>query len=78
MYLLLAACLFGDIGYRKVWSELTTALHDLPITAPSGAALRRARQRLGPAPMRALFDLLRGPAVPSAPQVRFKGLAPGR
>lgn len=74
MYLLLAACLFGDLGYRQVWSRLTAALHELPITSPTGSALRQARQRLGPAPMRALFDLLRGPAVTSAAQVRWRGL----
>jgi hypothetical protein len=74
MYLLLAACLFADVGYRQVWSKLTAGLHGLPITSPSGSALRQARQRLGPAPVRALFDLLRGPAVTSAAQARWRGL----
>jgi Insertion element 4 transposase N-terminal/Transposase DDE domain len=74
MYLLPAACLFADVGYRQVWSKLTAGLHALPIPSPSGSALRQARQRLGPAPVGALFDLLRGPAATSAAQVRWRDL----
>ncbi|WP_239127740.1 IS4 family transposase, partial [Asanoa siamensis] len=74
MYVLLAACLFADLGYRQVWVKLISGLHGLPIVSPTGSALRQARQRLGPAPMRALFDLLRGPAATTAGQVRWRGL----
>lgn len=74
MYLLLAGCLFAELGYRQVWSKLTSGLSGLPLAAPSGSALRQARQRLGPRPVQALFDLLRGPAVTSAAQVRWRGL----
>ncbi|GAA0554741.1 IS4 family transposase [Paractinoplanes ferrugineus] len=74
MYLLLAGCLFAELGYRQVWAKLVAGLHGLPIVTPSGSALRQARQRLGPAPMRALFDLLRGPAITTAGQVRWCGL----
>ncbi|MET8312454.1 IS4 family transposase [Micromonospora sp. NPDC005173] len=74
MYLLLAGCLFAELGYQQVWRKLTTGLSGLPIVSPSGSALRQARQRLGAQPMRALFDLLRGPAVTSATQVRWRGL----
>jgi hypothetical protein len=74
VYLLLAGCLFGEIGYRQVWSKLTSGLHGLPITSPTASALRQARQRLGAAPVRALFDLIRGPAVTTAAQVRWRGL----
>jgi hypothetical protein len=75
IYLLLAGCLFAELGYRQVWCKLTSGLHGLPIVSPSGSALRQARQRLGPAPVRALFDLLRGPAATSATQaVRWRGL----
>jgi hypothetical protein len=74
MYLLLAGCLFAELGYQQVWSKLTSGLSGLPIVAPSGSALRQARQRLGAAPVQALFDLLRGPAVTSAAQVRWRGL----
>ncbi|MEU8393488.1 IS4 family transposase [Micromonospora sp. NPDC048843] len=74
MYLLLAGCLFAELGYRQVWSKLTSGLSGLPLVAPTGSALRQARQRLGPQPVQALFDLLRGPAVTSAAQVRWRGL----
>ena len=74
VYLLLAGCLFAELGYRQVWSKLTSGLHGLPIVSPSASALRQARQRLGPRPMRALFDLLRGPAASTAPQVRWRSL----
>ncbi|MCX5122091.1 transposase [Micromonospora sp. NBC_00362] len=46
----------------------------LPLVAPSGSALRQARQRLGPQPVRALFDVLRGLAATSAAQTRWRGL----
>jgi hypothetical protein len=74
MYLLLAACLFAELGYEQVWRKLVSGLPGRHPGAPSGSALRQARQRLGPAPLRALFDLLRGPAVTSAAQLRWRGL----
>ncbi|MEH0827051.1 MULTISPECIES: transposase domain-containing protein [unclassified Micromonospora] len=74
MYLLLAACLFTEVRYRQAWSKLTSGLHGMPVASPSGSALRQARQRLGPQPMRAMFDLLRGPAATAAAQVRWRGL----
>jgi hypothetical protein len=74
MYLLLAGCLFAELGYQQVWHKLTSGLAGLPIASPSGSALRQARQRLGPQPVRALFDLLRGPAATTAAQVRWRGL----
>jgi hypothetical protein len=76
VYLLLAGCLFADLGYRQVWARLVAGLHALPLVEPTGSALRQARQRLGPAPLRALFELLRGPAATSAAQVWWKGLLP--
>jgi hypothetical protein len=74
MYLLLAGCLFTELGYPQVWSKLTSGLSGLPIVSPSRSALRQARQRLGAAPVQALFDLLRGPAATAATQVRWHGL----
>ncbi|MEU4245766.1 IS4 family transposase [Actinoplanes sp. NPDC026619] len=74
MYLLLAGCLFAELGYLQVWARLVSGLQALPVVSPSSSALRQARQRLGPAPMRALFDLLRGPAATTAGQVRWRGL----
>ncbi|MFC4110924.1 IS4 family transposase [Micromonospora zhanjiangensis] len=76
VYLLIAGCLFADLGYQRVWSKLVAGLHPLPVPDPSGSALRQARQRLGPAPMRALFELLRGPAATSAATVWWRGLMP--
>jgi hypothetical protein len=66
VYLLLAGCLFAELGYRKVWQRLVAGLDGLPVAHPSAAGLRQARQRVGVAPLRALFDLLRGPAATTA------------
>jgi transposase IS4-like protein/DDE family transposase len=63
VYLLLAGCLFAELGYRQVWHKLTAGLRGLPVATPSDGALWQARVRLGVAPMRWLFDLLRGPAT---------------
>lgn len=77
VYLLLAGCLFADLGYQQVWTKLVAGLRGLPVPDPSRSALRQARQRLGPAPLRALFDLLRGPAATGAvAQVWCRGLLP--
>ena len=62
VYLLLAAALFEECGYPAVWSRLTAALGDLPAPVVTATALWHARARLGTRPLRALFDLLRGPA----------------
>ena len=66
VYLILAGCLFTELGYPLVWQKLTAGLDGLDLTEPSSGTMREARQRLGPAPLRALFDLLRGPAVTTA------------
>ena len=62
VYLLLAAALFETVGYPAVWRKLTSALDGTAVKV-TAAALWQARARLGPAPLQALFDLLRGPAV---------------
>ena len=64
VYLLLAAALFEECGYLAVWRKLTSALGVLPIPAITATGLWHARCRLGVRPLRALFDLLRGPATP--------------
>jgi hypothetical protein len=74
VYLLLAGCLFAELGYRQVWLRLVAGLEGLPLPDPTEAALTKARRRLGPAPLRALFDLLRGPAPTTAGPVRWRGL----
>jgi hypothetical protein len=63
VYLLLAACLFPEVGYPGVWRKLTAGLEGLPVAAPTASALLQARRRVGAAPLRFLFDLLRGPAA---------------
>jgi hypothetical protein len=70
VYLLLAAGLFADLGYPQVWTHMITGLEPDPsrtaptaCRVPSASALCQARRRIGPAPLRALFDLLRGPAA---------------
>jgi Insertion element 4 transposase N-terminal/Transposase DDE domain len=63
VYLLLAAALFEPAGYLAVWGKLTSALDGAGAAKVTAAALWQARTRLGPAPLRALFDLLRGPAA---------------
>ncbi|MFI6984270.1 IS4 family transposase [Embleya sp. NPDC050154] len=74
MYLLLAGALFADLGYRQVFERLCAGLAGPTPARPSGSALRQARQRLGAAPLKALFDLLRGPVATTAAQARWRGL----
>jgi hypothetical protein len=71
VYLLLAGCLFADLGYSRVWGKLTAGMGELAPAVPAASALTQARRRLGPGPLRALFDLLRGP---SPADVRWRGL----
>ena len=63
VYLLLAAALFEPAGYLTVWGKLTGGLDGAGAVKVTAAALWQARTRLGPAPLRALFDLLRGSAA---------------
>jgi len=75
VYLLLAGCLFPELGYPQVWHRLVSGLHDLPVAAPTAGALCQARRRIGAAPPRWLFDLLRGPAAGIATTgTRWRGL----
>jgi hypothetical protein len=75
VYLLLAACLFPELGYRGAWGKLTAGLAGIPVAAPTAGALAQARRRVGAAPLRWLFDLLRGPATAiTAGSVRWHGL----
>jgi hypothetical protein len=63
IYLVLAACLFPEVGYLGVWRKLTAALDGVFTAAPTAGGLAAARRRVGVAPLRWLFDLLRGPAA---------------
>jgi hypothetical protein len=71
VYLLLAGCLFAELGYTQVWHRVAAGLGGLPVTVPSASAMTQARRRLGPAPLRELFFLLRGPSAGGA---RWRGL----
>jgi hypothetical protein len=71
VYLLLAGCLFAELGYAQVWRRLTAGLEGLPTAAPTASAMTRARRRLGSGPLRELFVLLRGP---SPAGTRWRGL----
>jgi hypothetical protein len=71
VYLLLAGCLFAELGYRQVRGKLTAGLEGLPLAAPAASAMTQARRRLGAGPLRELFFLLRGP---SPADVRWRGL----
>jgi hypothetical protein len=77
VYLLLAAALFADLGYGQVWARMITGLGGhggLSVAVPTAGALAQARRRIGVAPLRGLFDLLRGPAAGlSVKGVRWRG-----
>jgi transposase IS4-like protein/DDE family transposase len=74
VYLLLAGALFAECGYRQVWARMVAGLDGLAPAPPSAAGLAVARRRIGAAPLRALFDLLRGPAAgPATRGVRWHG-----
>jgi hypothetical protein len=78
VYVLLAGCLFAELGYCQVWDRMAAGLGGLPAARPTAGALTQARRRLGPEPLRALFRLLRGPGVVPAGTAgaRWRGLLP--
>lgn len=67
VYLLLAGALWPSLGRQRVWSHLTASLPGpLPLPAPS--SITAAMRRVGTAPLKTLFDLVKGPAAVTAPQ----------
>ncbi|MGH3407204.1 MAG: IS4 family transposase, partial [Streptosporangiaceae bacterium] len=75
VYFVLAMGMFPRLGYLRVWDKLTAGLAGLGLARPSEKALRDLRRRLGPAPLKALFEVVAGPlAQPRTPGVRFGGL----
>jgi Insertion element 4 transposase N-terminal/Transposase DDE domain len=75
VYFLLALGMYPRLGYPRVWDKLTAGLAGLAVPRPSEKALRDLRRRLGPAPMKALFEVVAGPlAQPHTSGVRFAGL----
>ena len=76
VYFVLALGLFPRLGYARVWDKLTAGLIGVPVRCPSEKALRDLRRRLGPAPLRALFEVVAGPlAQPRTPGARFRACA---
>ena len=70
VYFVLALGLFPHLGYARVWGKLTAGLAGLGLPAPSEKALRDLRRRIGPAPLKALFEVIAGPlAQPHAGRV---------
>ena len=75
VYFVLALGMFPHLGYTRVWGKLTAGLDGLGLLRPSEKALRDLRRRLGPAPLKALFEVVAGPlAQPHTPGARFAGL----
>jgi hypothetical protein len=75
VYFVLALAMFPGLGYCRVWGKLTAGLAGLNLARPSEKALRDLRRRLGPEPLRALFEVVAGPlAQPRTPGVRYRGL----
>jgi hypothetical protein len=75
VYFVLALMLFTRLGYARVWRKLTTGLVGLELPSPSEKALRDLRRRLGPAPFKALFEVVAGPlGQPRTPGVCYRGL----
>ncbi|WP_433528160.1 IS4 family transposase [Micromonospora sp. CA-263727] len=75
VYFVLALAVFEDCSYRATWGKLTAALAGLGLVRPSVSALARARRRVGPAPLRRLFETLAGVVgLPGQPGVFYRGL----
>jgi hypothetical protein len=75
VYFVLALGMYPGPGYARVGEKLTAGLAGMDVPRPPEKALRDLRRRLGPAPLKALFDVVAGPlAQPDTPGVRFGGL----
>ncbi|MFD9637868.1 transposase domain-containing protein, partial [Streptomyces violascens] len=73
MYFVLALGLFPEIGYARVWDKLVAGLRGLVLPRPSEKALRDLRRRLGPTPLKALFEAVTGPlGQPATPGVCYR------
>ncbi|GAA1171579.1 IS4 family transposase [Streptomyces hebeiensis] len=71
VYFLLALGLFPHLGYARVWGMLTSALPGA--ARVSEKALRDVRHRIGPKPVKLLFDTLAVPAAdPRTPGLRYR------
>jgi hypothetical protein len=71
IYFVLAMGLFPGCGYAGVWARLAAGPG---AGCPDGKALRDLRRRLGPAPLKMLFEMLAGPLG----RPRMPGIMSGR
>jgi hypothetical protein len=79
VYFVLAMCVFSQVGYEEVarllthglaWARRWRGVWQVPTTG----SLTRARARLGPEPLRALFEQTAGPlATPATPGAWYRG-----
>ncbi len=79
VYYVLGLALFMDMGggrvMRKLAGTLAWAARGVGVQMPSEEALSNARGRLGPEPLRLLFERVAGPlAQPGAPGAFWRGL----
>jgi Insertion element 4 transposase N-terminal len=77
VYFVLALALFPQLGYARVWAKLCAGLTGAAelVVSPSEKALRDLRRRLGPAPLKMLFEVVAGPVgQPRTPGVCFAGM----
>ena len=79
VYYVLALALFMDLGgarvMRKLSGTLAWAARGVTVATPSEQALSTARARLGPTPLRLLFEDVAGPlAGPGTPGAFWRGL----
>ena len=75
VYFVLGLVMFPGLGYARVWAKLTAGLAGMAVVCPSEKALRELRRRLGPAPLKALFEVVAGPlAQPRTPGTCYRGL----
>src|ERR1035437_904514 len=78
VYYVLALALFMDMGggrvMRKLAGTMSWAARGVTVVLPSEEALSRARARLGPVPLRLLFESVAGPlASPDTPGGFWRG-----
>jgi hypothetical protein len=73
VYLVLAMGVFTQVGLGTVWRKLVAALDGIALPTPSEKALRDLRARVGPAPLKGLFEVVAGPlAQPHTPGVSYR------
>ncbi|QAY69754.1 IS4 family transposase [Xylanimonas protaetiae] len=70
VYLLVAGALFAGLGWQQVWDRLVAGLGHVD-SCPSRTAIALALRRVGPGPLRSLFEVL---ACPAPGSTRWRGL----